>query len=522
MTKKNFFSLIDILGIFLVTFIVYKTLLPCGKVCTFYGDDLISPFYTFGVSLPLSNPFSAFLTNSHTSWVFSLFHVLTVRILPITFGIHPQIFAQTVFFPFACFIFTIYLYSVANNFNKYSKTKHLTFILVLILFPLTISILRKCDFFWIFTQCCWFYAYVFMLLFGIVAFCELQAIYVNKEHFSKKRLITLLVLIFLLGGCYEFYKFIICSTVVLGLCFDKIFTKDSICNKKSIAFLIYTLFCNTFLFLIPFSIIHNNSYVKLFSFNEFINFIPSYFQEYLHYVICDNAIFYVLIVGLLLLINAFGEDKLKNKRFFIYTFSTLLSVFLYNFVIIIGSNISYYSSVLAHSGVRFCNSTVLLCLFLSCLSYFISNTECKKPVLIGLIIASILYGTYVNKETFKYEEYIIPYGNIRQCHYVLEKFFVINSLNKPVFYNYYGAKSLFNNYIISYYTYIYQTSLPFSAYKPICITDDKYSQPNKNHYEAIRDLMIQKCKEVTGYQITKEEYEKMDFQSLYKFRGNNL
>lgn len=518
MTKKRCLKIIDLLGILFVTFFVYNILSPIQSVCTLYADDLLSPFWPF-FNLQLSNPLSIFLTSNHLSWVLSLFHCLTVRLLPIAFGIHPQVFVQTAFFPFACFIFTLYLYCVANNFNKYSKIKHLTFVWALLLFPLAISILCKSEFLWIFTQCCWFYAYVFVLLFGIIAFCEIQSFYVNKEHFSKKRLITFLILIFLIGGCFEFSKFILGSTLILGLLLDRIFTREPVTNKKTILFLVYSLFCCTYSLLVPTTIIHSDSYLKLFSFEELMNFLPSYLSEYWHYVIVDNCIFYILIAVLLLLIHTFGEDKLKNKRFYIYSVSTLLSVLLFNFAIIIGSNITYYSSILAHSGVRFCNTTMLLCLFLSCLGYFISNTEFKKPLLVGSFIILTLYGTYVKKEHFDFSMMLDSYKVIRQCHYVLDKFFVLHSLKTPVFYNYY-TNDLFQNLSISYYIYFYNSKFKPTEYKIIDITDKSYSVPDKMHYIAIRDLMVNKCKEITGYQITDEELEKMDFQSLYQYKTN--
>lgn len=519
MTKKRIFSIIDILGVFLVTFVLYKVLLPFGQVCTFYTEDILSPYWP-EINLSLSNPFSAFFTSAHNSWIMSMFHVLTARLLPMATGIHPQIFVQEVYFPFACFLLTLFLYCVSNNFTKYLKIRHLTFVFALALFPLIIAILRNVDLLWFFTQCCWFYAYVFMQLFGIVTFNEIQSFYIQKEKFSKRRMIVFCILVFLMLNTFEFYKFVFCSTLIIGFLLNKFFTKDRLLNKKTACFLICSLIIFAITTFIPcLGIVYDNSYFEAFTFQSFLNFFPGYLSHYWHYVIFNNLDLILLTSVLLVLIKIFGEDKLKNKRLFIYVFSVFVSILLFNFVIIWGSNINYYNCILDHSGIRFCNTTMFLCLFLSCLSYFIANTEFKKPVLVGLILTAILYSINVKKNNFDFADDVNPYKTIRQCHYILDKFFVLHSLKTPVFYNYYTG-NLYQNHSLKYFIYFYKSPFKSSQYKIINITDVSYTEPNKYHHLAIRDLMIKKCKEVTGYQITEDELEKMDFQSLYKYIEN--
>lgn len=521
MTKKRILAVIDIIGLLLVTFVIYKFMLPFEKICTFITDDLLSPFYTPDFSMSNDNIFSVFLTSNHNSWVMSLFHTMTVRILPDIFNIHPQIFVQTVWFPFSCFIFTLYLYCVSNNFVKYSKVKHLTWLWALFLFPLIIVTLRLIDFLWLYTQCCWVYAYVFMSLFGIVAFLELQSLYIQNEKFSKKRMIEYLLLIFLLGNTFETYKIGFCLTLVIGVILHKIFSKEPLINKKSLAFIAYSLVACLSTVLVPkVSIIYDNDYVKTFNLQNFITAFPGYIAEFCNNIIPNNLLLISLIAVLLFLIKIFGYDKLKNKRLFIYVFSSLLSILLLNFVYICVSNIDYFTSISHHPGLMFTNFTFLLCLLLTCIGYFISNTECKKPVLISIIFVLVLYSVniviYHKKYNDTIQEYLSSFKQIRQCHYVLEKFFVLNSLKQPVFYNYY-TDGLFQNLSIRYFTTTYHAPFIPENYKIICITDKDYIEPNKSHFTSIRDLMIKKCKEVTGYQITEEELEKSDFKSLYKY-----
>ena len=329
----------------------------------------------------------------------------------------------------------------------------------------------------------------------------------TKEKITKKQIIIFILLFIICGVGHEFFRFIILCSLVIAFLLDRLFIKDKINIKRCI--FTYSLICiiNVILCFTHAYKTYYINYRSNYSLQELINYIPYYLTEYNTYIIKANlGLFIILLCSLFVLRVICTKNKQSNKRFYIIIFSYVLSEMIFELVLI---HASLYQDMVKHIGISFLFKILLLNCIISSWGYIIKYSNRVKSTVTIILFLTIFTSALSFYETKTLKPAIQNAKNIRTNMYILEKFYLINRKYDTDIYNYY-TDSTFSNYFTKYLNNTYRTHFDF--YNPtvhnICSETDGIN--------VCKDKMLQLIKEKVGYDFSKEELEKMDFQSLYE------
>ena len=173
-----------------------------------------------------------------------------------------------------------------------------------------------------------------------------------------------------------------------------------------------------------------------------------------------------------------------------------------------GNNGFGYEVPLMHAGLRFLFGILLLCLITSTTGYLLTFAEIKSKnkyiISVGIfLLAALSVGT---ARAFDFSHFQKDSFETRRDMYIFEKTFLLNK-NKQDLYIFDE-----NSYRITHY-YLFDTYFNNKAdfeVKNIEICKDISDK------QKCRDLYLKAVEDKIGYKFTKDELDRLDFNSLYK------
>ncbi len=504
MTKKRV--------IFIVSTIVVIAIIAILSAPLFSGfsvnnESLIMPYVSSYPLIDDDGILQIFTASGHSWLVMSMFFVEFARYLPKILHLHPQICIQTVTAKFFFGIFFLFLFAITNNFFKYAKNKTCYAVGLLSSFYFVISLLRKCDFLWMFASDCWFWAYIFLPISAIILFSYLEKYYVLREKPTKREIVSVAILFLITAVGHEFFRFVLIVGVLLMFLVEKYLIKSDIPTKKffkyyiaATAICVFTIFSYSY-----------QSWLNIYTQGEQTAMFPyfiKYLRYFIEYIINAFSPLYALLLFLGITIHFFVKNKQNNYRLYNYMASFTVAGILFFWAIMAGNDGFGYEVPLMHSGLRFLFGILLLCLIASATGYLLTfaDTKSKNKYIISVgifLLAALSVGTarafdfsYFQKDSFE----------TRRDMYIFEKTFLLNKNKKDLY--------IFdeNSYRITHY-YLFDTYFNNKAdfeVKNIEICKDISDK------DKCRDLYLKTVEDKIGYKFTKEELDRLDFNSLYK------
>ncbi len=509
---NNFFNkheksiTISVTVLIIVAFFIYFK--PLLNFMSVNSESFFSPYMSKIEFVDNDSLWQIFTSNNHSWFLFSAVYVILARYLPIWLNLHPQTCIAYVSSYIFFLIFICLILALTKSCTKYIENKKLfPFVFLLCCFAI-FPMLVKADFMWLFKNDCWFLAYVFLPVFGILLNDKIQKKYVLSEKYSKKDLLITGILILCVAFSHEFYRFTFLLTIFFVFLFSKEYKNRNL--KQNITFIISyigLILLNLLTFLTK---VHRQLFSEKttsFCITEFFNQVQMFWEYYKIYVLKDNMWLLLVLVTTILLIS-----ERKNKRFVIWTISSILSILIFAFsLIIVQDDYKYWDSVLYHQGLRFLIKITLYSALMSSIGYFIAFNNYKNKTAKVLISVSLLLSAFVfdiTPYTYNLNGEITHSKTVRKNAYVLEKIFAINKTN--TFYNYFDL-GVFTNIAPFYLNKVYGRTLNPHKYKVYNVC-----KKNTADLNVCRERLMKIAEEKFGCTFTDEELEKLDFESLRK------
>lgn len=510
--------------ILFVAFLIFA----CVLICQLYGyltqyicvnaESMIMPYVDYGRNT--SNEFLRLFSSSDHSWyIFSFVYMFLERVLPKVLNLHPQ---DAIVISSKTFLFIVYigfLSVLTCGLFKYEKNKILFPVGLLLTCFITLCSLQQSNLTWIFSNDCWFLAYMFLPAFGIAIINMAEKFYVFFEKPTPKDITILVVLFLCISVSHEFYKFL------LLLMLPAIYFLHYICFKQTVKIISFFKAVAAYVVMSIFLVLNNFSYAykiwlsdhignKFITTADFHVYLSNFMGALKESIFYDNIIYYLLIFALVVIIAFSVQDKDKNKRFFIFNSTLLFASLLFFFCLIVGSDKYDNVSVLPmHEGLRFCLKLSLITIVYSCVGYLISSIKdlYKK---IYLFFTFLLVSVFLFGQNFVFLKYIVIGAKTLKINaYILEKVFVLNNkkFDDGMFYTYSRFNCL-NDDAVLYLKKVYNIS-PSKNYKVyhVCADNDTEITCQKN--------MINLANKKLGYKFTEKELEELSFSSLYKINS---
>lgn len=477
------------------------------------AETLFMPFISYYPTESDTDYFVKMFLSSDHSWFFVSFvtHLFS-RVLPVLMNNHPQDFYLAHGWILLFLIFYIQSLCQSLNLAKYFKYKFAVLIAFFVSMPFLLQNLQSANFLWALFNDTWFFCYILNSVFPILLFVILEKAYVTMGEIippppEKSKInfpfIEVLILIFLTGIGHELYRFVLCGSFILGLIFHKIVFKTHFKTNKIWYFLSYLLLMSCFLFFLSTWQSWNN--LILSQCQQSFSLISA-FQYFFEFVLGKNilVIFFILLFGVL---NFFiSEDKEMVKRLAIVTVSGLLSILLFNFIIIAVSGESV--DISQHCGIIYSTKTVFLYLFFSNIGFGVVHYSEKYKNLVCIVLYAFLtfsicfFCYYRTFHTFS-SSIISEQNRINQ--YLIEKAYDVYGKTHNIIYATYSDSTV-DNYAIAYLKYWYGGNDKDYKIKYICKPSDSFEKCQKKFIKTLYKK--------SGCLITKQELMETDFSDL--------
>lgn len=379
------------------------------------------------------------------------------------------------------------------------------------------------GFVWIFSNDCWFLAYIFNLLFGIALYNKFEYYFVSGEKLSKKAIAVFSLLVLCTAFSHEYFKFLLLillpSVYFFNIIFNPLsFSKRDFFKKIGIYFLFFfiLLFNN---FSSAYQLWLKDHLFQGKSINEYFTYLMKFFNAYSEFILKENLFYYLIVLLLVLIILSFVNDKERNKKFFICIFSVIFSALLFFVMIGIGDahyDNNMYAVLPMHQGLRFCLKLTLITVIFSCFGYILSYIRTKsvyKQILVFVGFAAICF-FYFNYNINLNNELYVP-KNIRINSYIQEKVFILNKkINKDRIFYTYNNTDCFCDEGILYLIHTYSCTDEDYVIQHVCKAGDSH--------EICRKNMIETAYKKFRYKFTEKELQELNFSSLYDLNENDI
>lgn len=164
--------------IIIAFFIYFKPLLNFMSV---NSESFFSPYMSKIEFVDNDSLWQIFTSNNHSWFLFSAVYVILARYLPVWLNLHPQMCIAYVNSYIFFLIFVCLILALTKSCTKYIENKKIFPFLFLLCCFAIFPMLVKADFMWLFKNDCWFLAYVFLPVFGILLNDKIQKKYVLSE-----------------------------------------------------------------------------------------------------------------------------------------------------------------------------------------------------------------------------------------------------------------------------------------------------------------------------------------------------
>lgn len=509
--KKTFEIFLKLFFYIIVGVFIFKILAPLYHSFIIRGDSLDCHWFREVSSM------SIFMRSSHSWFLLSMFHFLGARPIPELLKIHPMIW-YTEYYYWAMFgIMYLLQYSFVCNFTKYFKNKSYTVLWIFLTFPIFCGFLKSIDFTWIVTDDCWSYAYLFLPLFFIVFWSNIETLYVKNTmsywNFSSKwRYQTVLFLLFLcIAVSSEFMRFIVCFSVLVGYILHCCLINRNLNHKKFLLSYVLIVAANIAIFFTDAFCLWFER--RVISFSKIIEILPYYMNSYFKNVLIENRILLLLILVFMILVYWISTNsescRNENKKLVIFSFSTLLSVLIFPLLTIVGQEYSHFTCT--HGGILFMIKMYLLNILLSLCGYAVSSVRLNSLKFYILLLCFCPLLLNVKSISFDDEGIINANWETKKRIFMLERIFELYGAKEKVFLNCYDVEGGLIKRALSYFIYLYNPNSKYEDYKQIDMCSEK--MPIAQCNKKLTDFLYEK----TGYELTDEEIEKMDFQKYYRY-----
>lgn len=510
-----------------ICFIIFKVFCFASKWICVHSESLFCPYTIWAskeVSLEVHNSFAEMFFHSDHSWfLYSFLYSFIEKNMPAILNLHPQeaivISAKIILFP----VFMVFLFTMTMPLFKYSKSRKLIYwgLGLFYSFFLVINALIDSDFLWVFYSCCWSIAYIFLSIFGIAFYNITEYFYVSEKKPSKIAIAIMTILFLCIAVSHEYYKFLCLIIIPIVYCLHHIVFKIKIEPKKffkHVFIYVFTAFVcilnNLTYSYADWFLQHINKDESIISILSDKSFVLHYIESFINFLIINNVLYLVLIYVVSKYILHAVKDKNRNKRFIIFTYSTLFTAFFFFIAAIVGSESydGYVNFALPqHDGLRCLFKFTLITIFLSEIGYLIKYHPSgirKYIAVFGFAGLGLL-----SKNNFFLQIKPVHFfqKQVKTNLYIAEKMFILNKkINNNNIYYFYNNEGMFNDNGIVYLVNIYK-----SNYKPheysvhhVCLPED--------NLDVCKDKMIQTAFEKTGYKFTEQEVKELNFSSLYE------
>jgi len=499
-------------------------------------EDLYEPY--FATLIP-STTYNIFNNNSHHSALYSVFYDLLSVYLPRIFDIHPLKCFLNITSYIVSFIFLLLVYVNSLSFSKYFKNQNIiTCFIGLLIFPVFITFMHLTGMFYSAYNLSWTTAYFILPIFVFTLFNELENHFILKQNFSKRKIIVLVTLLFILANSFEIYRYIIFVFLFIRILLYAIFEKD----KQNLKHYLYLFFTYTFFNLILLFIYHNGSNYKFIDFSSseiIISQIKGFISSYWNCLIVTNLISIILIfLSLIAVFFAVNNSSRKND-FYLYIFSLIIAVMSYPLPTMFinfnpnGKQFDYYFSYTCdHAGTRFVVAIFLLNILLVCLGFLFSSIKEKKnKIIIYSIFSILILIPYISKGLYYFNEWHYDVHEYQKDSffkerntnlYILEKFWAMYGRKHGEFYTYSPHNVTYYDHMVLYLDYLYSENKLIGNHYPnaleykiihVCSDEDDL-------FSTCKDKMLKVIKDKTGYEFTPEELKKLDFDSIREYSYN--
>ena len=383
----------------IVTFgIIIYLMNPLVNMMYLGNESLFMPYMSFSPIVHVDSPLQIFTSSDHSWFIHSAFYVLTNRYLPELLNMHPQESIILVSNTWFLCIFLFLITALTESFYKSFKIKNLYSVVLFFIFVILLTIILDPDFVWFFQNDCWYYAYVFMPIFALVLYNDVQHFYITDKKLSKRELFVTFGLFLCVALSHEYYRFVLMGTLLISYILDKIvFRKIPSLQTlfKHVLIFVGLIFCNLLTCLTSIYKVWFESHYYEYTIATFFDYLEDYWVLFKQNVILDNIFFYTAIILAVILISLFVSNKQSNKKLFICVFSAIVSIFIFFFAILIGKD-DYDSALAQHVGLLFLTKLLLFNLCLSCYGYLISHIKLKyRRCLFCFIIVFVLVFSYL-------------------------------------------------------------------------------------------------------------------------------
>ncbi len=501
--KKIFPVIFNLILFIFAGLLIFKTFAPMYHSLIVRGDSLVLHWYWEPKTIEF------FLKSDHALYTFSMFWTTFARYIPELLKIHPQTWFSTVNFYVLFAVMCFLQISFLCNFIKYFKNKSLSAFWIFFIFFIFAGLMHKSDTLWLLADDCWSFAYLFSPIFSLVLLMEFEKIYVKDEYskISTAHKCVLLLLIICLGGTFECSRFVICSSILITYLLHLFFVNGKINHKKYWLFYCFTVFFSLLPFFSPRFQWWLDS--RILSINDLIDFIPSYLSSYFSNVFVSNFPIIALIFLLILVAVLFTPKNEERKKIIIFSVSVVISIFLFSLLIIVGQEFTEYS--FEHPGVKLMTKIYLFNVILSLVGWLITKLKINSIEVYTVAISFVILYLYVKPINFTDEFMINLNKEIQKRIYILERVFDLYGKENKVYLNCLDIDSVVPTYSLMYFIFLYDRGGDFEKYEQINFCD-----ANESH-DVCNQKLIDFLKDKTGYVLTKEEIEKLDFQKYYRY-----
>lgn len=505
--EYTFFSLVT-----LIIYIKINKLVHCASI---FAEGFYTPYRTF-LNIANDGILQIFTSSDHSWFILSMFDVLSARYLPKFLNIHPQICEKNIV---SIFIFSLVLLFIANfsdNLSKYSKNRFLSFLGILLIFPVIIYCVQKADFLFGFCNPIWIYAYFLLPLFPFLLLKEFELFYITGEKPCKKNMYIIAFLIFCTAISHEFFRIVFIIALLTCYIFQHFLLKNVNHKKFWTIYSIFTALNMLLFFSQPFVMIAKDrgrlEYYKNYDYvaNLFVQFLRG-IKEFL---LLPNFWLFVILFVSWIIIFLFVKDNIKKTKFYIYSFSLFFAAFIFCLMMFFVNNYGGMFIILSHSGLRFLFSSLLLSLICSSIGFAIKYSDSKKVknTLKLLILTPLLL--FFNNNLFDFDEISDTSNKHREDAYILEKVYLLNRSKNDGIYMYarnddwcsFDGAEVYLSHLYGWKEVDYGSN----EVKEVCIAgiDD---------WTTCRDNLIKKAAEL-GSPFTEEEIKNHNFSDLYKLK----
>lgn len=499
---KNFWIFLFNIFVYVVAGIVlYKILSPLFGALVLRGDTLSSLWWG------KSDFVGVFSKNEHTCLILSMFLCVCGRYIPEFLKMHPFVWYIEHYQWILFAVLYLLQFAFLENFTKYFKQKAFVCLSMFLISPIFVFLLISASADWILTDDCWAFAYLFIPVFSVVFLSECENFYV-KNSFEKVALshkITLFLLFLCVAISFEVQRFVICVALLIMYFLHCIFVNKNFNHKKFwLSYFAVGLACIATLFL-P----ENEHFLSRVQFVDIVSIFPQYLSIYFQNFIFGNKNLFLALILLVVVAIAFTDKKEERRKLFVFESSVLFSVLIFPLLLIF---CSVYDTMLMveHTGLILLAKIYLFSMVLSLCGWILSSAKLNSIKALTTICCFVPLISLFNLS--KMDLYIVEQNQqFKKRMYILEKLFILYEKDNKIFLNCADYQSFVPVYSLMYFIYLYDKNADFDKYKQV-----DFCQKDEDNV-LCDEKLINLLKEKTGYALSQEEIDRLDFQKNYLY-----